>query len=57
METFLFAFVTFLIAMAGMAAGVMAGRAPVKGSCGGAACLKGIDCGVCKARAVAEEYR
>lgn len=57
METFLFTFAIFLIAIGGLAIGVMAGRAPIKGSCGGLACVKGIDCGVCKAKRAMEDSR
>lgn len=57
METFLFTFAIFLIAIGGLAIGVMAGRAPIKGSCGGLACVKGIDCGVCKAKRAMEDGR
>lgn len=51
MTTLFLAFVIILLAIAGLAVGVMVGRAPIKGSCGGLACVKGIDCGLCKARA------
>lgn len=37
----------FLLAFGGLAIGVMAGRAPIKGSCGGLNCIKGVECGVC----------
>lgn len=37
----------FLLAFGGLALGVMAGRAPIKGSCGGLSCLKGLECGAC----------
>lgn len=50
METIILAFLILLLAIAGLAIGVLAGRAPIKGSCGGLACIKGIDCGVCKAK-------
>ena len=50
METIIFAFVISLLAVAGLAIGVLAGRKPIKGSCGGLACHKGISCGVCKAK-------
>lgn len=50
METIIFAFAILLLSMAGLALGVMAGRKPIKGSCGGLACVKGIDCGACKAK-------
>ena len=47
MLTFAFVFTFFALAMTGLAVGVLAGRAPIKGSCGGIACLKGASCGVC----------
>lgn len=52
MMTFILAFITLLLAIGGLALGVLAGRAPIKGSCGGLSCIKGIDCGVCKARSL-----
>lgn len=50
METLIFTFAIFLLAMAGLAIGAMAGRAPIKGSCGGLACIKNVDCGACGRR-------
>lgn len=50
MATIILTFVISLLAIAGLAIGVIAGRSPIKGSCGGMACHKGISCGVCKAR-------
>lgn len=50
METLLFAFAILLVSMGGLALGVMAGRKPIKGSCGGLACVKNIDCGACRAK-------
>ena len=38
METFILAFILILLAVAGLAVGVMFGRAPIKGSCGGLSC-------------------
>lgn len=40
----------FLLAFGGLALGVMVGRAPIKGSCGGLSCLEGVDCGACTRR-------
>lgn len=48
METIILAFFLILLAIGGLALGVMVGRAPLKGSCGGLACVKGLDCGTCK---------
>ena len=55
METILLAFFIILLAIGGLALGVMAGRPPIKGSCGGLACVKGIDCVTCKAHAKLEQ--
>lgn len=46
--TWLLAFIVLLLVVAGMAIGVMAGRKPIAGSCGGIANL-GIEkeCGIC----------
>ena len=48
MTLFLVSFVLIALVMAGMAIGVMAGRGPLKGSCGGMGAL-GIDtaCDIC----------
>jgi len=48
MSLFLISFVFIALVMAGMAIGVMAGRGPLKGSCGGMGAL-GIDtaCDIC----------
>ena len=48
MSLFLISFVFIGLVMAGMAIGVMAGRGPLKGSCGGMGAL-GIDtaCDIC----------
>jgi len=48
MELMLVAFVVMLILVAGMAIGVIMGREPIKGSCGGMAAL-GMDteCSIC----------
>lgn len=47
METFILAFLLICAAIVGLAIGVLAGRAPLKGSCGGLAC-KGLGaCEIC----------
>ena len=57
MQLFIMTFAIVLVAIAGLAVGVLAGRAPIKGSCGGLACLKGMDCGACKAGRAPEDGR
>jgi hypothetical protein len=44
----------FLLAFGGLAVGVMAGRPPIKGSCGGLDCIRGIECGACTRKAGGE---
>jgi len=48
MTLFLISFIFIALVMAGMAVGVLAGRGPIKGSCGGMGAL-GIDtaCDIC----------
>ncbi len=49
MGLFLVSFLIFLLAILGMALGVLAGRAPIKGSCGGLYGTRGsgIGCVAC----------
>ncbi len=49
METMILTFVVLLILVAGMAIGVILGRKPISGSCGGMSAL-GMDvaCDICK---------
>jgi len=47
METFLLAFLVIALAIGGLAIGVIFGRDPIKGSCGGLGCVKGANC-ACK---------
>jgi hypothetical protein len=50
METIFLALVISGLSIAGLAVGVIAGRGPIKGSCGGLACQKGLNCGACKGK-------
>lgn len=50
MEILLPVFVIFLLVVAVMAVGVFLGRPPIKGSCGGLACIKKLDCDFCPHR-------
>lgn len=50
MISFLFAFVLLSLSILGLALGVIFGRAPIRGSCGGLACHKGLGCAGCPAR-------
>ncbi|WP_319530258.1 (Na+)-NQR maturation NqrM [uncultured Cohaesibacter sp.] len=48
METFLIAFVAFLVVLSGMAVGVMFKRKPIAGSCGGLNAISDADhCLIC----------
>jgi len=40
----------FLLAVCGLATGLLLGRGPVRGSCGGRSCLKNFDCAACPHR-------
>lgn len=48
MEIFLPTLAILLLSIAGLAIGVMAGRPPIKGSCGGLSCVKGGACAGCR---------
>lgn len=50
MELFFLTFTIIILSVVGLAIGILAGRSPIKGSCGGLNCIKGIDCGICKAK-------
>jgi len=50
MQTIILAFIISLLAIVGLAVGAIAGRGPIKGSCGSLACDKRLSCGVCKAK-------
>lgn len=47
METFVLTLIIVLLALLGLATGVLFGRQPIKGSCGGLACIKKLECGAC----------
>lgn len=47
MTLFLFSFGIFALAGLGLAVGVLAGRGPIKGSCGGVSCGVPGGCGAC----------
>ena len=49
MLTFVLAAIVSILAVLGLALGVLAGRAPIRGSCGGLSCL-GLDCADCPSR-------
>lgn len=48
-------FVIITLSMAGLAIGVIVGRAPIKGTCAGGTCPKAFECGGCHRQKVAEE--
>lgn len=50
METMILSLAVILLAGLGLSLGVLAGRGPVKGSCGGSACIPGADCAGCRKR-------
>jgi len=47
MPIFLLSLGLVLLAFAGLSLGVILGRAPIKGSCGGLSCIAGADCAAC----------
>ena len=50
MATFLLSFLLILLALAGLGLGVLRGRRPLAGSCGGLACIRGVACAGCRNR-------
>ncbi len=50
-------FVLMLIAVGGMAVGVLAGRKSLQGSCGGLNTIQGLDCMVCPTPCESEEEK
>ena len=59
MATFVLSFAIVCLAVLGMAVGVLAGRRPIAGSCGGGTCARelGPGCGACGAGAGDGETR
>ena len=54
MATFVLTLAIVLASVTGLAIGVLLGRAPLRGSCGGVACVKGGGCTACKTHRDAE---
>lgn len=50
MITFVFTLCVIILALAGLSLGMMLGRAPMKGSCGGLSCIPSADCAGCPNR-------
>ena len=50
MGTFILSLAIILLAISGLAVGILFGRPPIKGSCGGLACITGADCSACPKR-------
>ncbi|MCB1407774.1 MAG: (Na+)-NQR maturation NqrM [Rhodobacteraceae bacterium] len=50
MQIFLMSLAAILLAFVGLSIGVIFGRAPIKGSCGGLSCISGADCAGCPHR-------
>lgn len=57
METFLFAFAFFAVAILGMAVGVILSNRKLKGSCGGLNKVMGDDCMFCERKEECKEER
>lgn len=55
MIIFALVFVLILISIAGLAAGVLLGRAPLRGTCNSATCSKDFACAGCAKRKQAED--
>jgi hypothetical protein len=47
MQTLLLTFVVFLLSIGALSIGVLFGREPIKGSCGGLSCGKSFECAAC----------
>ena len=50
MSQFLIMLLVILMAIGGLSIGLAFGRGPIKGSCGGLACIEEADCSACPHR-------
>ena len=57
MAVFGLVLVIFMISIAGLAIGVIFGRAPIKGTCAGGTCQKNFECGGCNQQKTMGEER
>ena len=55
MATFALTLAIVVASVAGLATGVLLGRAPLRGSCGGVACVKGVGCAACETHRETED--
>lgn len=55
MTTFLLALALVAVSLAGLAVGVIGGRRPISGSCGGLACVPGSECSACAGQGAPRE--
>lgn len=55
MATMVMSFLLILLAIAGLGLGVICGRKPLAGSCGGLACIRGAGCAGCRKKACDKE--
>jgi hypothetical protein len=50
MDVFLLSLILFLGAIGGLSVGILFGKAPIRGSCGGLSCARDFDCAGCPNR-------